>query len=103
MGRIVGVRAGPLEVVPLDFERASIHEVALHDFHDGLREAHAQQRPLDFRMPVDLAQLEETAGDLSGVLVENVMNKLYDVKQGWERTVISAYSPHWYAATRTAA
>ena len=55
MGRIVGVRAGPSEVVSLDFERASIHEVALHDFHDGLGEAHAQQRPLDFRMPVDLA------------------------------------------------
>ena len=43
-------------------------EIALHDFHDRCRQAHAGQRVGDLRVAVDLAQLEYAAPDLSGIL-----------------------------------
>ena len=81
-----GGKRASSEVVPLNLERAPICEVALHDFHHGLREAHAQQGPLDFGVSVDLAQLEEATSDLcrvlqkirkSGVARKTAMQKTY--------------------------
>ena len=56
------------EVPALHLERLSVHEVALHNFHDGIGEAHTEEGVLDLCVPVDLTEFEETTGDLGGIL-----------------------------------
>ena len=56
------------EIVTLNFEDLPIMQVALHGFPDVVREAHAEERVRNLFVPVDLTQLEETAGDGCGIL-----------------------------------
>ena len=59
---------GISEVVPFHFEHPPILQVTVHDLHNRLRQAHAQERKRDFLVPVYRPKLEKRAGDDGRVL-----------------------------------